>query len=140
MRVPHFLRLAQIDEQRFITACRSGLVHLTWGRATVRLTRDEFRLLGSLLDQATETSPPAYVRDGLLSLAYRRDEESEFRMGFLIFVLSAAEVRELAAAVRQAVRHLDEFLASGTWDRDEAADDAPSGLWEQLRRNPFSPN
>jgi len=140
MRTPHFLRLAQIDEQHFIMACRSGLVHLTWGRATVRLTRGEFRRLGNLLQQATETSPPSYVRDGLLSLAYRRAEESELRLGSLILVLSAAEVRELAGAAQRAVHHLDEFLASGAWERDEAADDAPSGFGEQVRRNPFSQN
>jgi hypothetical protein len=139
MRAPNFVRLAQIDELGFITACRHGLVHLSWGRSTTRLTREEFRRLAGLVDRAADALPPASAHDGELSVTCRLDGDCELRAGPLVLLLSPEEFQALAGAVREAVRRLDEILASGTWDAEEPEDDQP-GFLEQMRRNPFSPN
>jgi hypothetical protein len=138
MRKPQFLRLAQIDDQHFITACRHGMVHLTWGRATVRLSGDEFRRLAALLARATDGLPPASVRDGEMQATCRREEVCEARLGALVLLLSPAEFQELAGASREAVLRLDKLLASGVWDQEE--EEAAPDFSEQLRRNPFSLN
>jgi hypothetical protein len=139
MRIPRFLQLVQIDDQHFITACRHGLVHLTWGRATVRFSRDEFRRLAGLLGRATDGLPPTSVRDGELRVTYQPEEDCEFRMGALVLLMSPPEFREFARVAGEAIQRLDKFLASGAWDREEA-EDVPLDFSEQLRRNPFSLN
>jgi hypothetical protein len=139
MRGPNFVRLAQIDDQGFISACRHGLVHLTWGRTTTRFTREEFRRLVGLLDRAADALPPASAHDGELSVTCRLDGDCELRAGPLVLLLSPEEFQALVGAAREAVRRLDRILAAGTWDAEEPEDDEPSFL-EQLRRNPFSPN
>ena len=139
MRTPHFLRLAQIDDQHFITACRHGLVHLTWGRITVRFTRDEFRRLAGLLERVAGASPPTSVRSGELRVTYRPDEDCEFQMDPLILLLSPGEFQEFVKATCEAIQSLDEILASGAWDHEDAEDSSPDFV-TQIRRNPFSQN
>lgn len=139
MRAPNFVRLAQIDDQGFITACRHGLVHLTWGRTTTRFTREEFRRLTGLVHRTADALPPASAHDGELSVTCRLDGDCELRAGPLVLLLSPEEFQALANAVREALRRLIEILASGTWDVEEPEDDEP-GFLEQLRRNPFSLN
>jgi hypothetical protein len=139
MRAPNFVRLAQIDDQGFISACRHGLVHLTWGRTTTRFTREEFRRLAGLVDRAADALAPASAHDGELSVTCRLDGDCELRAGPLVLLLSPEEFQALASAVREAVRRLDQILASGTWDVEEPEDDEP-GFLEQIRRNPFSLN
>jgi hypothetical protein len=139
MRAPNFLRLAQIDEQRFITACRHGLVHLTWVRTTVRFTRDEFIRLAGLLERVTDTLPPASIRDGELRATYRAGDDSELRIGSVILLLAGREFDQFAQAVREAVHQLDRLLAAGVWDREEP-DDSHPGVWDPTTRNPFSHN
>jgi hypothetical protein len=138
MRKPQFLRLAQIDDQHFITACRHGLVHLTWGRATVRLSRDEFRRLAALLARALEGLPPTSVRDGEMRITCRREEVCEARLGPWVLLLSPAEFEQFAGLSDEAVGRLDKLLASGAWDEEE--EEAAPDFSEQLRRNPFSLN
>jgi hypothetical protein len=137
--MPHFVRLAEIDEQHFITACRHGLVHITWGRTTTRLSRDEFRRLVGLLERTADDLPPSLASDGQLRVAYRLDEDCELRVGSSVLMLSSRGFRQLVKAARKALRRLDEIVASGKWDREEEADAGPSFL-EQIRRTPFSKN
>jgi hypothetical protein len=139
MRTPHFLRLALINEQRFITACRHGLVHLTWERTTIRFSRDEFRQLSSLLQRAQDDMPPAFVREGQLCITCRLDEDCELQIGPLVLLLSPAEFDSFVEGARDAVCRLDEILASGIWDREEP-DEPPPNLVEHFRQVPFSQN
>lgn len=139
MRPPHFVRLAEIDEQRFISACRHGLVHLTWGRATLRLLRDEFRSLADLLEQVVQIEPPSSARLGEIEVSARLDGDGELRVGTFVLLLPPQEFRQFAKTARQAVTRLDRFLASGVWDRDEK-EDTPSGSVDPIPRTPFSDN
>ncbi len=140
MRTPHLVRLVEIDEQRFITGCRNGIVHLTWGRTTIRFTAEEFRRLADLLEEARDPLTPSSLRDGYLRVTCRRDEECEFRMGPLALLLSPAEFRELAAAAREAVDRLDEILDSGAWDEPDEEESAPFDSQDLFGRTPFSQN
>lgn len=139
MRTPHFLSLAQLDDQHFVAACRHGVVHLTWERVTVRFGRDEFRRLADLLERAAAARPPASLREGNLRITSRLDEDCELQMESLILLLPAAQFREFAGVARQAVDRLDEILASGMWDKEEP-EEPPSSPIEQIRRTPFSRN
>lgn len=140
MRTPHFLPLAQLDDQHFITACRHGVVHLTWGRVTVRFGRDEFKRLVGLLERTTDALPPHSTHDGDLRVTYRQDEDCELQMGSLILLLSPSGFGEFVETAREALQRLDEILASGMWDRDEPEEDTPASFLEQFRRVPFSRN
>jgi len=139
MRAPHFVRLAEIDEQRFISACRHGLVHLTWGRATLRLLRDEFRSLANLLEQVSQTEVPAAARDGQIEVSSRLDGDGELRVGTLVLLLSPDEFQQFSRSTREAVTRLDRLLASGIWDRDEE-DSTSLGSGAPFQRTPFSEN
>lgn len=140
MKSPHFLPLAQLDDQHFITACRHGVVHLTWGRVTARFHREEFRRLAALLEQAADAQPPVSLRDGGLRVTRRLDEDSELRLGRLVLLLAPSRFREFAEAAGEAVQQLDEFLASGAWDEPEEEEDAPPNPLEEFRRVLFSRN
>lgn len=139
MRAPHFVRLAQLDEQRFISACRHGLVHLTWGRVTLRLLRDEFRSLANLLEQAVQAEPPRSLRDGQIQVSSRLDGDGELRVGALVLLLSPEDLQLFSKTAREAATRLDRFLASGIWDRDEE-DDTPTDSGGLFQRTPFSQN
>jgi hypothetical protein len=132
------MRLAQIDEERFIGACRHGLVHLTWARATVRFSRDEFRRLVALLNRAASAGPPATFHDGDLRATSRLDAVSELSAGSWILQLSPDEWHEFTGAAREALHRLDEILASGMWNGEP--EDAQSRVFEGIRRVPFSKN
>ena len=139
MRAPHFFRLAEIDERRFINACRHGLIHLTWIRITVRLTRDEFRRLAGLLARSADTLPPGTARDGSLRVTHSADGGCELQLGPVKLTVSSEEFRALVGAVQEAVEQLDEILNSGIWDREEP-EDAPLTIVEHFRRHRFSEN
>jgi hypothetical protein len=139
MRAPGFMQLARIDERRFIMACRHGLVHVTWGRITLRFSRQEFRRLGGLVERATDALSPDSVHDGALRVTARPDEDCEVRVGPLALLLPPAEFQAFVKAVREAVQRLDEILASGIWDQDEAEEARPSVI-DQLRKTRFSHN
>jgi hypothetical protein len=128
-----------MDDHHFITACRHGMVHLTWGRVTARFARDEFRRLANLLEGVVDMPPPTSTRDGELRVTCRQDEDCELQMGSLVLLLSPTEFRGLARIAREAVQRLDKILASGVWDREEP-EDAPPSFLEQLRRSSFSRN
>jgi len=139
MMASHFMTLAQIDDQRFFAACRHGIVHLTWGRVTARFRQDEFRRLVRLLERATDASPPASVRDHDLRVTLRLDDDCELQMGSLVLLLSPADFQEFARAGQEAVRRLDEILASGAWDEPQEGKD-PSNPLERFRQFSFSHN
>ncbi len=139
MRTPHFLRLAQIDETRSISACRHGMVHLSWGRATIRFARDEFRRLAGLLARAGDSLGSSIRRDGELEVVFHPEGECKVRAGAAVLLLTAVEYRELEQGAREAVERLDEILSSGMWDREEP-EEGPHDFWEPLRRNLFSDN
>jgi hypothetical protein len=139
MITPNFLRLAQWDDQHFATACRHGLVHLTWGRITTRLTRNEFRQLAALLQQAEDASPPISLHDRDLRITTRLDEDCELQIGPLVLLLSPTHFDALVRLAQEAVDRLDKILASGVWDRDEP-EQGPSDFLEQFRRIHFSRN
>lgn len=138
-KMPHSLRLAQIDDRHFITACRYGLVHLTWGRITARFSRDEFGRLANLLERLEEAGPPASLRDGELQVTSRIDDDCELCIGPLALLMTPARLQQLAGAASEAVQRLEDLLASGLWDRDEEEDTPPGGLGES-GRIPFSQN
>jgi len=146
MRAPNFIQLAWLDEQHFITSCRHGLVHVTWGRSTIHFSREEFRRLAGLLQRVANALPPLDVQDGEIRVTCRLDEDCELRIGSLILLLSPANPSTPRAAfpafvqaVAEAVRHLDEILASGIWDRRDE-EEAPPDILQQLRRVSFSRN
>lgn len=139
IRTPHFVRLVELDGQRFITACRHGLVHLTWERTTIRFSRDEFRRLAGLLNRASDDLFLAPIRDGDLRLTPRLDDDCELQVGSLVLLLSPDEFREFARAAQEAVQRLDEILASGMWDREEP-EEGPTPFLRAAQRNPFSKN
>ena len=139
MRAPHFFRLAEIDERRFINACRHGLIHLTWIRITVRLSRDEFRRLAGLLARSADALPPGTARDGSLQVTHAVDGDCELQLGTLKLAISSEEFRALAGAVQEAVEQLDEILDAGIWDREEP-EEPPLTIVEHFRRHRFSEN
>jgi hypothetical protein len=139
MRTPHFLRLAQIDETRSISGCRHGLVHLTWGRATIRFARDEFRRLAGLLARAGDSLGSSFLREGEMEITFQPEGECKLRAGAAVLLLSTSEYRDLERAAREAVERLDDILSSGMWDRQEPEEDSQD-FWEPLRRNIFSEN
>jgi hypothetical protein len=138
MQRPFFVTLAQLDPQRFIATCRNGLVHVTWGRTTVRFTRDEFPRLARLLEFAVDARPPATFRDGAVCITTRPDEDSELQLGPLVLLLPRDEFRRFVQTVQDAARGLDQFLAQGGF-HDEPGEPEP-GVLEQLRRPGFSKN
>ena len=101
MRAPHFLRLAEIDERRFINACRHGLVHLTWSRITLRFSRDEFRRLAGLLARSADTLPPSSARDGRMQVTCTSDGGCELQLGSLRLALSPDEFHAFAGPSRR---------------------------------------
>lgn len=140
MRTPHFLKLAEIDDLRFIMGCRHGMVHLTWGRVTVRFQRDEFRRLAGLLARALDDVPPVFVQDGAIRVSYRPGDESELRLGTVVILLPGDEILELTEAAQDAIRHLDNILVSGVWEQEESDDDAPADPTSRLGGTRFSRN
>ena len=139
MRAPHFFRLAEIDERRFINACRHGLVHLTWSRITMRLSRDEFRRLAGLLARAADALPPSIVRDGRMQVTCSVDGDCQLQLGSLRLDIAPNDLRALSRAVQEAVEQLDEILDAGIWDQEEP-EDAPLTIIEHFRRHRFSEN
>jgi hypothetical protein len=137
MRAPHVLRLAEIDERRFITACRHGLVHLTWHRVTVRFGRDEFRRLARLLARATEP-PPGWLRDGEMQVTWSH-QGGDVQVGPFRLALSPDEFQAFGRVVQEAVEQLDKILDSGIWDED-ASEDVPPSILERFRQHSFSDN
>jgi len=130
--------LAQIDERRFITACRHGLVHVIWERATIRFSRDEFRQLAGLLERAASARFACTVQDGEIHVTCNLNQACEVRVGSSSLILSPGEFHELVKAAGEAVRRLDEILASGIWEQEP---EPPQGSFlEQLRRASFSDN
>jgi len=138
MRAPHFIQLAQIDDHRFISACRHGLVHLTWGRATLRFRREEFRQLADMLAEMLKQSPPATRRVGVLSVARHFGGDWELRIGPMALHLDSEAGTTFAHTTQEAVRQLDEILASGMWDREEAEE--PPASFEDRLHISFSSN
>lgn len=139
MRAPHFLRLAEIDERRFINACRHGLIHLTWDRVTVRLTRDEFRRLTRLLARSADTQSPRLLRDGGMQVAWASGEDCELRLGSLKLALSPDDFHALGQAVQEGAEQLDRILDAGMWDEAEPRE-APPTIVEHFRQHRFSEN
>jgi hypothetical protein len=139
MRAPHFVVLAQKDQQHFVNACRHGVVHLTWERITIRFTKDEFQRLAGLLEQAADNLSPNSARSGNLRVTARLDDECEIQMGSLVLLLSPTEFRDFAQVIAEAIESLERFIASGIWDREEPEDTQPGPL-EQIRQIPFSRN
>lgn len=139
MNTPHFIQLSRIDDQRFITGCRHGLVHVTWGRITLRFSRDEFRLLARLLRRAADDRLPSTARDGALRVTCRVDEDCELRAGPMVLLLSSAEFQAVVESAKEAVKRLDEILASGVWDKP-GEDEPPPSLLEQFQSFSFSQN
>lgn len=138
MRAPHFVRLAQIDEHRFISACRHGLVHLTWGRVTLRFRRDEFRQMAEMLTEIIRHAPPVTRRVGVLSISRQFGGDWELRVGPMALHLESEVGEAFALTAQEAVRQLDEVLASGMWDRQE--EEEPPASFEDRLHISFSSN
>lgn len=141
LRAPHFVRLAEIDARRFINACRHGLVHLTWDRVTVRLSRDEFRRLVGLMARSL-LSPGDLVQDDWIEAVCHVDQKCALRLGSLALKLSQDEYHVLAGAVQKAVEQLDKILDAGMWDEpgSDEVGPAPPSILERFRQHRFSDN
>ncbi|HFD40908.1 MAG TPA: hypothetical protein ENJ31_13785 [Anaerolineae bacterium] len=137
MRAPHFVQLARMDDHRFISACRHGLVHLTWGRVTLRFRREEFRQMADLLSQVQRHHPPITRRVGALIVTRQFGGDWELRVGPMALHLDSETGEAFIPIAQEAVRQLDEVLASGMWDQEP--EKAPASLEEQLHI-PFSSN
>lgn len=145
METPRFVTLAQVDRQHFISACRHGMVHMTWGRSTLRLSRDELRLLATLLDRAVGSHSGHSVSQGGLTVTFEPGTTTEIRLGTRsiswVLALAPDPFHDFHQAVREAVKRLEEILKSGIWDKDESTEEeAPPNPLELLRRVPFSRN
>jgi len=140
MKMPHFVRLAEIDKQHFFTACRHGLVHMTWGRVTLRLSRDEFRELAGMLERASGDLGQRTIRSRDLRVTYRPNGDCEFRAGPLTLLLPPAEFEQFAQVAQEAARHLEKILTSGVWDREEPEDEHAGDALGANDHNPFSSN
>jgi hypothetical protein len=136
--VPYFLPLARLDDQHYITACRHGLVHLTWGRTTTRFSRAEFQKLAGLVAEALGPYPTT-IRDGDLRITFSPEGDCEVQVGPLVVVLSSAEFAKFARLLPEAAQQLAKILASRVWERDEQ-EAGPGDLLSQLRRTLFSQN
>jgi hypothetical protein len=132
--------LAEIDEQHFFTACRHGLVHITWARTTLRLTRKEFKEVAHLLTPVSGPDTPSSGRSGKIRFAYRPDDECELQLGSIVLLLSSTEFQSFATATKKAIQQLDKLLSSGAWEKEIEPEEPSSGISERLRRNPFSEN
>lgn len=130
-----FTVLARIDDARLISACPHGVAHLTWERATLRLSFDELAALAALL---TPGPGPAPGEDARRQLAVRPGDPGELQVGSAILRLPAAEFRQLGAAIREAWQRLEAMRASGEWEAEEppGREDPLAGL----RQHPFSSN
>lgn len=122
-------------------ACKHGIVHMTWRRTTMRLSRDELRQLASLLAQAADELLPATLRHGDLRVTCRLDDDCEFQMGPLVLLLPAKQFQEFATMVGTAARRMDKLLDSGVWDEKEPEEtlEQPDFL-ERFRKPLFSRN
>jgi hypothetical protein len=152
MRAPHFVTLVRVDGERSIAACRHGIIHLNWGRTTVRMGREEFRRLVDLLARALSSPHPSSIRDGDMIARFRPDDECELRLrnrpqqrgssrsGSLAFLVPSSEFLELHQATQKAIGRLDKVLASGMWEQDEEEEVPPANPFEQLGRSSFSDN
>lgn len=145
MGTPQFVTLAQVDKQRFIAACRHGMVHVTWGRSTMRLSRDELRILATLLDRTASSQSAHSESQGGLSITFRPGDATEIRHGTQsvswVLLLAPDPFRDFHQAVRESANRLEGILASGMWDKPEGDDDeTPSSPLESLKRIPFSRN
>lgn len=138
MQGPRFSVLARIDDRRFIAACPHGIAHLTWERATLRFTMDEFQALAGLLGRAASARAPVTLEEGDMRVAWQPDG-GEVQAGQAALRLRPAEFRQLAEAVREAQHRLDEMSAAGEWDAAEP-DSTPPDPLDGLRRSPFSQN
>jgi hypothetical protein len=141
LRAPHFVRLAEIDARHFINACRHGLVHLTWDRVTVRLSRGEFRRLANLLARSS-ASPAVRFRDGEFESACRAHGDCQLQLGSLTLALSLEEYHALSRAAQEAVAQLDKILDAGIWDDPgpDGVESTPPSILERFRQHRFSDN
>jgi hypothetical protein len=133
-----FTILSRIDNVRFISACPHGVAHITWERLTLRLRLNEFEDLGHLLARASANEARPVHHAASLPIAYHPGDPCEVQVGVLVLRLSRSEFRQLAAAVAEAQRRLDEIVASGEWDEPEAA--SPADPFAELKAHHFSTN
>lgn len=152
MRVPQFITLARVDQERFVSACPRGIVHLSWGCATVRLSHGQLRRLAIVLDRNAGSQDPVSGCDGELAIALRPDGQTQVQIAFpaasrregstasVVLVLAPEELALLHQALREAVQRLDQLLASGVWSQEGAESEPPDGASGQLGRFPFSDN
>jgi hypothetical protein len=138
MKAPHFMVLAQIDQQHSISACRHGIIHLSWARITLRFTEDEFRRLARVLKQANDSLPPSSLRDENLGVTSRPDGDREIQIDSWLLHLSPTEFGEFVRLTEEALQTLGRILTSGMWKGEEP--ERHAGLLEQIRRVSFSRN
>jgi len=73
----HFIPLARADEQREISVCRHGVVHLNWWNMTLRFMPRDFERLASVLqDGKTMVVSLGPHCDGDICLSSRDDLET----------------------------------------------------------------
>lgn len=136
MSPSHFVRLAQVEGQGIISACRHGVVHLSWANVTVRLELAEFERLARLLSRGSALSTRAPLCEGDYCLAA---EGPRYRIGLaaLDLWLSAAEFLTLVEMVASAHRRLHELLESDEW-REPDPDEEELPSLDELSRHQFS--
>jgi len=136
----HFIPLARADEQREISVCRHGVVHLNWWNMTLRFMPRDFERLASVLqDGKTMVVSLGPHCDGDICLSSRDGRGYVLTIGPVSLTLNAAEYRSLSDMAQQARQHLETVLASRAWTEPEVELQSANPL-PGLRSPSFSVN
>lgn len=114
----HFIELARLEETGLISICRHGIIHFTWHNVTIRLRNDAFRRLGRLLQRGRAMTTAIPIYDEELSVNV---EESEYRIaiGIVELLLRPEEFLTLVNLVSEAIKRMEEIIASAAWDQPD---------------------
>ena len=118
----HFIPLASAGDQREISVCRHGIVHLNWWNMTLRFMPEDFERLATVLkDGQTMMVSLGPHCDGDICLSSRDGRGYVLTVGPVSLTLDAAEYRSLTDMAQQARHYLKTVLASGAWAEPEVA-------------------
>jgi hypothetical protein len=73
-----YIYLAEMDASRFVTQCEHGVIHITWGHATLHLRRVDFARVAQLVKVSASNNAPGRVYDG--SCCVLQNEDGHFQL------------------------------------------------------------
>ncbi|MBN1315806.1 MAG: hypothetical protein JXA42_10070 [Anaerolineales bacterium] len=138
MAQTHFIELARLEETGMINLCRHGIVHFTWHNVTIRIRIDAFRRLERLLQRGRAMTTAIPIYDEELSVNV---EETEYRIaiGIIEILLRPEEFLSLVNLISNAIKRLEEVVATGDWNQLEPKPLSLAAL-ETIFPPKFSPN